>query len=110
MTDSEKLDLILSEMQGMKSEIQGMKSEMQGMKSDIKGMNDRLSGLELHIETVTDSNIKLLAENYVELTRKLNQAIPVADKNLAYEVKVNYLTEKVDKLEKEISEIKSKIA
>ena len=31
MTDSEKLDFILSEMQGMKSEMQGMKSEMQGM-------------------------------------------------------------------------------
>lgn len=42
MTDSEKLDLILSE----------------------------------------------IAENFIEHTKKLNQAIPVADKNLAYEVKV----------------------
>ena len=78
MTDSEKLDLILSEMQVLKQR--------------------------------TTKNIQLIAENFIELTRKLNQAIPVADKNLAYEVKVNYLVEKVQTLEKEIAELKGKIA
>ncbi len=43
MTDSEKLDLILSEMQDMKSEMQDMKSEMQEVKR-------RVTGVELHIE------------------------------------------------------------
>lgn len=37
-------------------------------------------------------------------SEKLNQAIPAADKNLAYEVKVNYL------IEKEVQELKNKIA
>ena len=103
MTDSEKMDKILSEMQGMKSEMQGMKSEMQEL-------NRRITSVELHIENVTDRNIQLIAENFVELTKKLNQAIPVADKNLAYEVKVNYLTCEVERLKKEINEIKNKIA
>ena len=52
----------------------------------------------------------MIAENFIELTKKLNQAIPVADKNLAYEVKVNYLIEEVDKLKEEIAKLKSKIA
>ncbi|RKI42922.1 hypothetical protein D7V86_00005 [bacterium D16-51] len=103
MTDSEKLDLILSEMQGMKSEMQDMKSEMQELKQ-------RTAGIELHIENVTDRNIQLIAENFVDLTRKLNQAIPVADKNLAYEVKVNYLICEVDKHKKEMAELKNKTA
>ncbi len=89
MTDSEKLDLILSEMQELKR---------------------RTTNIELHLENSTDKNIQLIAENFIELTNKLNQAIPVADKNLAYEVKVNYLVEKVQTLEKEIAELKSKIA
>ena len=117
MTDSEKLDLILSEMQGMKSEMQGMKSEMQGMKSEMQGMKSeiqelkrRVTSIELHIENATDKNIQLIAENFIELTKKLNQAIPVADKNLAYEVKVNYLIEEVDKIKEEIVKLKSKIA
>lgn len=89
MTDSEKLDLLLENQQKMQNDI-----------TDIK----------VHIENCTDRNIQLIAENFIELTKKLNQAIPVADKNLAYEVKVNYLTEKVQQLEKEIAELKSKIA
>lgn len=96
MTDSEKLDLILSEIQGMKSEIQGLKQHT--------------TNIELHLENATDKNIQLIAENFIELTNKLNQAIPVADKNLAYEVKINYLVEKVKTLEKEIDKLKSKIA
>lgn len=103
MTDSEKLDLILSEMQGMKSEMQDMKSEIQELKR-------RVTSIELHIENATDKNIQLIAENITELAKKLNQAIPVADKNLAYEVKVNYLIEEVDKIKEEIEKLKSRIA
>lgn len=53
MTDSKKLDLILSEMQNMKSDMQNMKSDMQDMKSDMQGMkgeiqtlNQKVTGLE----------------------------------------------------------------
>ncbi len=74
MTDSEKLDLILN----------------------------KITDIELHLENVTDRNIELLAENHSNLVDKLNQAIPVADKNLTYEVKVNYLLERVSKLEKKV--------
>lgn len=96
MTDSEKLDLILSEIQGMKNEMQEIKR--------------RTTNIELHLENATDKNIQLIAENFIELTNKLNQAIPVADKNLAYEVKVNYLVREIDKLKEELAELKSKIA
>lgn len=96
MTDSEKLDLILSEIQGVKSEMQELKR--------------RTTNIELHLENATDKNIQLIAENFIELTNKLNQAIPVADKNLAYEVKVNYLVREVDKLKEEIADLKNKIA
>lgn len=117
MTDSEKIDLVLLEMQGMKADMQGMKTEMQGIKADMQGMKTEVQGikqkvasLELHLENSTDKNIQILAENFVDLTKKLNQAIPVADKNLAYEIKVNYLTEEVEKLKDEVAELKSKIA
>lgn len=83
---------------------------MQDMKSEMQELKRRTTNIELHIENVTDKNIQLIAENFIELTNKLNQAIPAADKNLAYEVKVNYLVSEVDKLKREIAELKSKIA
>lgn len=96
MTDSEKLNLILSDMQDMKSDMQELKR--------------RTTNIELHLENSTDRNIQLIAENFIELTNKLNKAIPAADKNLAYEVKVNYLVEEVDKLKQNVAMIKDKIA
>lgn len=110
MTNSEKLNLILSDMQSMKSDMQNMKSDMQDMKSDIQDLKWRTRNVELHLENSTDRNIQLIAENFIELTNKLNKAIPAADKNLAYEVKVNYLVDEVDKLKQNVAKIRSKTA
>lgn len=46
MTDSEKLDLLVTEIQSIKGDIQGMKSEMQGMKEKI----DKLSMGQVEIK------------------------------------------------------------
>lgn len=80
------------------------------MKEELGETNRRLTKLKLHIENATDKNIQILAENIVELTKKVNQAISVADKNLAYEVKVNYLLEEMDKLKADVAELNNKIA
>ena len=117
MTDSEKLNLLLSDMQSMKTDMQDMKTDMQDMKTDMQDMKTdmqelkrRTTNIELHLENSTDRNIQLIAENFIELTNKLNQAIPAADKNLAYEVKVNYLVEEVDKLKQDVAKIRDKTA
>ena len=110
MTESEKFDLILSKIQDVKGELQEVKVEVQDVKEELQDVKRRGTGVELHIENVTDKNIQLIAENFVELTNKLNQAIPVADKNLAYEVKVNYLISEVNKLKTEVAAINDRTA
>lgn len=93
MTDSQKLDLILSEILGVKEDVAGLKEDVAVLKEDVSILKQRVTAIEVHLENQTDKNIQLIAENFIKLTNKLNQAIPVADKNLAYEVKVNYLIE-----------------
>ncbi len=83
---------------------------IQPIRDDLQEVKRKLTGAELHLENVTDKNIQLIAENFIELTKKLNQAITVTDKNLAYEVKVNYLVERVEILEKDVAELKAKTA
>lgn len=46
MTDNEKLDLILSEMQGMKADMQNMKADMQNMSSRIDNVESQIKQTE----------------------------------------------------------------
>ena len=82
--------------------------KLEPIKNDIQNIISNLQKLQLHIENTTDRNLQLLAENHLSLIDKLNQAIKVSDKTILYEIKVNYLTERVEKLEQEIKEIKMK--
>ena len=110
MTDTNKLDFIINELSNIRSDISNMQSDISGMKSDISNLKTQVSQIQLHLENRTDRNIELLAENHSTLIDKLNQAIPAANKNLTYEVKVNYLLDRVSALEKEVAELKTKIA
>lgn len=70
MTDSERLDVILAE-------IQGMKSDMQGMKNSIKNLEEKVAVIELNLENVTNRNIQILAEAHLGLSRKLDEALAI---------------------------------
>lgn len=106
----------------LKTDVTGLKSEMIELKNRIGCLEDRMLILEkrmdkmecvlhkinLHLETETDPGVQLIAESHIDLTRKLNEAIPAADKNLAYEVKVNYLIGEVRELRKDVEMLKAK--
>lgn len=83
---------------------------LQAIYSDMQELKQRVTGIEVTLENETNKNIKLLAENHGNLIDKLNQAIRVSDKTAIYEIQVNILTGKVEKLEKEIADLKNRIA
>lgn len=95
---------------GMQKDITGMQKDIASMQKDITSMQKDITDVKLHLENVTDRNISLLAENHGHLIDKLNQAVKVSDKSCLEEIRVNILTEKVEKLEKEIEELKRKTA
>ena len=71
-------------MREAKDNIQTLTDDMGEVRVEVHELKQEVAGVKLHLENVTDRNIRLLAENFVELTKKLNQAIPLANKNLAY--------------------------
>ncbi|MCI8557935.1 MAG: hypothetical protein HFI19_09260 [Lachnospiraceae bacterium] len=131
MTDSEKLDLILSELQGvknnvqglegeqqgMKSDMQSMKSELQDMKSDMQGMKSELqdmknnmqklerkvTGIEVHLENVTDRNIRLIAEGHLDLSRKLDEALKVENEKELQGIRLNILEDEIRKIKEQFA-------
>ena len=133
-----KLEPVMQKLTGLEDKMTGMEDKMSGLENRISGLEDRTSGIEgkaagleekvsaiqkitaetkneltevkLHIENVTDKNITLLAENYCNLVNKLDENNKVTDVQLAYQIKVNYLMEDMEKMKKEIAELKSRIA
>lgn len=104
MTDSQKLDLLLTEMQEMKSEMQGMKGEMQGMKSHIQGLEKKVTSLEVHIENVTDRNITFIAEGHLDLSRKLDDALKAEQLKEWYYIRTNVMDDEIRKIKERLAE------
>lgn len=104
MTNEELLQAI-SDMLDKKLDI-----KLKPIKEDLESLQDSVTDIRLHLENVTDRNISLLAENYSNLVRKLDENNKVTDTQLAYQIKVNSLMEDVKILKKEIEKLKSKIA
>lgn len=103
MTVDEKLDLLLQKVTAADSHLEIIEEKM-------SSMDDQVTDIRLHLENVSDKNISLLAENYSNLVKKLNANNSITDQQIAYQIKVNYLMEDVEKLKKEIAELKNKIA
>lgn len=85
MTDSEKLDFILAELQGMKGELQGMKGNFQGVKGELQDMRrdlqevkHKVEKIDLTIENEIRVNIQRVAEGHLDLSRKLNECIKLS--------------------------------
>ena len=133
-----KLEPVMQKLTGLEDKMTGVEDKMSGLENRISGLEDRTSGIEgkaagleekvsaiqkitaetkneltevkLHIENVTDKNITLLAENYCNLVNKLDENNKVTDVQLAYQINVNFLIDDMEKMKKEIAQLKSHIA
>ena len=87
-----EVQVMKADMQDLKGEVQVMKADMQDLKGqdEVHELQHKAAGIGMRIENCTDKNVQLLAENFIELTKKLNMAIPAAHNNYTYEMKVNY--------------------
>ena len=134
----DKMTGMEDKMSGLENRMTGVEGKMSDLESRISGLEDKTSGIEgkvtgleekvsaiqkisaetqkeltevkMHIENVTDKNITLLAENYCNLVNKLDENNKVTDVQLAYQIKVNFLIDDMEKMKKEIAELKSRIA
>ncbi|MBQ3512201.1 MAG: hypothetical protein IJA32_00170 [Lachnospiraceae bacterium] len=133
MQDSEKLDLILSEIGVMKSEISGIKSEMSDMKSEMSGiksevnvmksemsdmksemsdmksenssMKSEISSLRSHIENVTDKNIQTIAEGHLDLSRKLDEVLKVENEKELLIIRVRIIEDEIRLIKEKLEKI-----
>lgn len=110
MTDSEKLDILISDMQDMKHRMTHMEGKMTNIEGSMANMEDRMSNME---KTVTDTklileneirvNIQRVAEGHLDLSRNLHDAMKPSNE-------IEMLAIKVRMLETDMRDIKAKLA
>ena len=117
MTDSAKLDLLLSEMKEMKQDIhllkddtQKLKEDTQKLKEDTHALGKKVDVIEskvIHTELILENeirvNIQRVAEGHLDLSRNLHDAMRPSNE-------VEMLAIKVRMLESDVKELKSRLA
>ena len=110
MTDSAKLDLLLSEMKEMKQDIHLLKDDTQKLKEDTQSLSQKVDVIEskvIHTELILVNeirvNIQRVAEGHLDLSRNLHDAMRPSNE-------VEMLAIKVRMLESDVKELKSRLA
>lgn len=101
----EKVQAMDNKIQAMDDKIQAMDSEIKTMKVEIQSINKTLDqhtndirNLQLILENVTNKNISIIAENHIELNRKLNEALKVREEEEKLYMRMNIVENDVRKL------------
>ena len=117
MTDSQKLDLILAELQGvkgdvsvlkgdvsvLKEDVSVLKEDVSGLKDDVQRLDRKVNGIEIHLENVIDRNIRLVAEGHLDLSRKLDEALKGEQARELYYVRTNMLEDEIRKIKESLA-------
>ena len=112
MTDSEKMDLILQEITGMKKDVADLKEDMTDVKKDVADLKEELADVKkevkdtkVHIENVTDNNIRIIAEGHTDLSRKLDDALKVNNEKELLLIRMSYLEDEVRRIKERLAQI-----
>ena len=91
MTDSEKLDLILSEMQDLKQRTANIETSV----TDIK----------LTLENEIRVNIQRVAEGHLDLSRNLHEALKIDSEKEMMAVRVNIIESELRRIKQRLNDI-----
>lgn len=117
MTDSAKLDLLLSEMQEVKGDVHTLKEDVHTLKEDTQSLKQDVQNLELKTDAIENKvrhtnlileneirvNIQRVAEGHLDLSRNLHDAMRSSNE-------VEMLSVRVGVLESDMKKVKAKLA
>lgn len=112
MTDSEKLDLILSKMQGMETRMQGMETKMQGMETkmqiienNLQEVKQKTTNIDITLENEIRVNIRRIAEGHLDISRNLHDALKIDSEKEMMVIRVNMLESELRRIKERLDQI-----
>ena len=112
-----RMDGLESRMDGLDSRMDGLDSRMNGLDARMDGLDSRMERMEkrqerfeeetrdnfadlrLHLENITDRNLSILAENHLNLIKKMDVSATWMNRIMINEVKINALADQVNRLQ-----------
>ena len=100
-----KMDGLEIRMDGLETRKDGLETRMDGLETRIDGLETRMDGVECGlrnlkfiVENDIQKKINIIAEGHLDLSRKLDEALKVSQKQEIYYLKVNTLEADVREL------------
>ena len=98
VTDSEKLDLLLADMQNMKS-------DMQNVINDLQEVKQKVINIDLTLENEIRVNIRRVAEGHLDLSRNLHEAMRIDNEKEMLSIRVNILESELRRIKERLDHI-----
>ena len=98
MADREILEAVLAEVKELGTQIDRIEKNQERFEEETR---NNFADLRLHLENITDRNIAILTENYINLMGKINMPMPIEWKNriLFGEIKMSSLEDQITELQ-----------
>ena len=91
MTDSEKLDLILSKVNCLDEKVSSIETDVQELKQRTTSIETNVADMKLTLENEIRVNIQRVAEGHLDLSRNLHDALKIDNEKEMLAIRVSVL-------------------
>lgn len=91
MTDSDKLDLILSKVNGLDEKVSSIETDVQELKQRTTSIETNVADMKLTLENEIRVNIQRVAEGHFDLSRNLHDALKIDNEKEMLAIRVSVL-------------------
>lgn len=94
-----RFELVEESIKQMKVQLNNVETRLDRLEKEVAAVRDELEQTKFIIENEIQRNIKIIAENHVDLSRKFTDALRVSQTDELYHLKVNQLESRLVILE-----------
>lgn len=96
------VEVLKQEMKEVRKDVEALKQDVEVLKQDVEVLKEettdakyQIKSIQLTLENVINPNISIVAENHLDLSRKLSEAIKVENEKELFVLRVNRLEDDV---------------
>ena len=105
MLDKNDLQAISNLLQPIREDMDTLKSTVSELESSVTGLQSTVTWIQLHLENVTDKNIRIIAENHLDLSRKLDDVLKFKTQNNLFEIRLNCVESDTQEIKNRLTQL-----